>query len=333
MPRTRIVAAFAAAALIGLTGCGANAGAANNTAGDFPKKGKSIELIVAFSSGGAVDTAARLVQPILEKELGTNVEVINKPGAGGQIGYTQLTSAKPDGYTIGATGSPSVVVSPLDPARGAKYTRASFQPLGRQVIDPTVIAVQPDSPFKTLKDLLDAAKAQPKSMTASTTGLQTGEHFALAQLQETTGAEFAPVHFSEGASQATTAFLGKHVDILVANVSDVTDLSKQGKARVLGVMTAERAPSLPDVPTFKESGYELEAGTVRGYSAPAGLPEAVATKLEAAIQKAIEDPTVVKKMADLGLQTSYLSGKDYGEFWASQEEDFKKVLPLVQKTN
>ena len=333
MPRTRIVAAFAAAALIGLTGCGANAGAANNAGGDFPKKGKSIELIVAFSSGGAVDTAARLVQPILEKELGTNVEVINKPGAGGQIGYTQLTSAKPDGYTIGATGSPSVVVSPLDPARGAKYTRASFQPLGRQVIDPTVIAVQPDSPFKTLKDLLDAAKANPKSMTASTTGLQTGEHFALAQLQETTGAEFAPVHFSEGASQATTAFLGKHVDILVANVSDVTDLSKQGKARVLGVMTAERAPSLPDVPTFKESGYELEAGTVRGYSAPAGLPEAVATKLEAAIQKAIEDPTVVKKMADLGLQTSYLSGKDYGEFWASQEEDFKKVLPLVQKTD
>ena len=333
MTRTRIAAAFAAAALIGLTGCGANAGAANNAGDDFPRKGKSIELIVSFSSGGAVDTAARLVQPILEKELGTNVEVINKPGAGGQIGYTQLTSAKADGYTIGATGSPSVVVSPLDPARGAKYTRESFQPLGRQVIDPTVIAVQPDSPYRTLKDLLDAAKADPKSMTASTTGLQTGEHFAMAQLQETTGAEFAPVHFSEGAAQATTAFLGKHVDILVANVSDVTDLSKQGKARVLGVMTAERAPSLPDVPTFKESGYDIEAGTVRGYSAPAGLPDAVATKLEAAFQKAIEDPTVVKKMEDLGLQTSYLSGKEYQEFWASQEEDFKKVLPLVQKTD
>lgn len=331
MPRTRVIAAFAAVTLMALTGCGANAGAANNTADDFPKKGKSIDLIVSFSSGGAVDTAARLVQPILEKELGTNVEVINKPGAGGQIGYTQLTSAKPDGYTIGATGSPSVVVSPLDPARGAKYTRESFQPLGRQVIDPTVIAVQPDSPYKTLKELLDAAKAKPKSMTASTTGLQTGEHFALAQMQETTGAEFAPVHFSEGASQATTAFLGRHVDILVANVSDVTDLSKQGKARVLGVMTAERAPSLPDVPTFKESGYEIEAGTVRGYSAPAGLPDAVAKKIEAALQKAIEDPTVVQKMKDLGLETSYLNGADYKQFWASQEDGFKKVLPMVQK--
>lgn len=331
--KTRIrLAAVAAAGLLALTGCGANA-TSTNTASDFPRKGKSVEIVVAFGSGGAVDTAARLIQPVLEKELGTNVEVINKPGAGGQIGYTQLTSAKPDGYTIGATGSPSVVVSPLDPSRGAKYTRDSFQPLGRQVIDPTVIAVQPDSPYQTLKDLLDAAKANPKSMTASTTGLQTGEHFAMAQIQETTGSEFAPVHFSEGASQATTAFLGKHVDILVANVSDVTDLTKQGKARVLGVMSEERAPSLPDVPTFKESGYDLVAGTARGYSAPAGLPDEVAEKLEAALQKAIEDPAVVQKMNDLGLQTSYLNGDDYQQFWAAQEEDFKKVLPLVQKTD
>jgi tripartite-type tricarboxylate transporter receptor subunit TctC len=331
--RSRIAAALAAASLIALTGCGANAGATNAAGGDFPKKGKTLDLVVAFSSGGAVDTAARLIQPILEEELGTNVEVINKPGAGGQIGYTKLTSSAPDGYTIGATGSPSVVVSPLDPARGAKYTRDSFQPLGRQVIDPTVIAVQPDSPYQTLKDLLDAAKANPKSMTASTTGLQTGEHFAMAQIQESTGSEFAPVHFSEGASQATTAFLGKHVDILVANVSDVVDLTKQGKARVLGVMTSERAPALPDVPTFKESGYDLEAGTTRGYSAPAGLPDEVAKKLEAAIQKAIEDPAVVQKMQDLGLQTSYLSGEDYKQYWAGQEEDFKKVLPLVQTTD
>jgi tripartite-type tricarboxylate transporter receptor subunit TctC len=98
-------------------------------------------------------------------------------------------------------------------------------------------------------------------------------------------------------------------------------------------MSAEKAPSLPDVPTFKEAGYDLIAGTARGYSAPAGLPDEVAEKLETAIQKAIEDPAVVQKMDDLGLQTSYLSGEDYKQFWAGQEEDFKKVLPLVQKTD
>ncbi|WP_461186722.1 tripartite tricarboxylate transporter substrate binding protein [Arthrobacter sp. Z4-13] len=330
--RSRIAATFAAATLIALTGCGANAGSTTTAAADdFPKKGKSIDLIVAFGSGGALDTAARLVAPILEKELGTNVEVINKPGAGGQIGYTALTSAKPDGYTIGTTGSPSVVVSPLDPARGATYTRDSFQPLGRHVVDPAVIAVQPDSPYQTLKELIEAAKANPKSMTASTTGLQTGEHFALAQIQEATGAEFAPVHFAEGDAAASAAFLGKHVDILVGDVSGATDLIKQGKARVLGVMSSERAPSLPEVPTFKESGFEVEASTARGFSAPAGLPDAVAEKLEAALKKAMEDPTVVQKMEELGLQTSYLSGADYKEYWAGQEATFKKVLPLVQK--
>ena len=123
------------------------------------------------------------------------------------------------------------------------------------------------------------------------------------------------------------------MDVLVANVSDVNDLAKQGKARVLGVMSAERAPSLPDVATFKESGYDLIAGTARGYSAPAGLPDAVAKKLEAALEKAIQDPAVVQKMKDLGLETSYLNGSDYEKFWAGQEEDFKTALPLVQKTN
>jgi len=194
-----------------------------------------------------------------------------------------------------------------------------------------VIAVQPDSPYQTLKELIEAAKVNPKSMTASTTGLQTGEHFALAQIQEATGAEFAPVHFAEGDAAATAAFLGKHVNVLVGDVSGATDLIKQGKARVLGVMSSERAPSLPDVPTFKESGFEVEASTARGFSAPAGLPDAVAKKLEAAIKKAIEAPTVVQKMEELGLQTSYLSGADYEQYWGGQEAAYKKVMPLVQK--
>jgi tripartite-type tricarboxylate transporter receptor subunit TctC len=140
--RIRIAATFAVIASLALAACGRPAEEGGSAAGDqWPRK--PIELIVAFSPGGAVDTAARLVAPVLEQELGTNVEVVNRPGAGGQIGYTELTSAEPDGYTIGATGSPSVVVSPLDPARGAKYTRDSFRPLGLQVVDPAIIAVAP----------------------------------------------------------------------------------------------------------------------------------------------------------------------------------------------
>ncbi|MFL4473940.1 tripartite tricarboxylate transporter substrate binding protein [Paeniglutamicibacter sp. MACA_103] len=330
MKRILATTSLAALLLAAVTGCGTGAAGTTSSGEDFPRKGKSVELIVAFASGGAVDTAARLIQPVLERELGTNVEVVNKPGAGGQIGYTAITNATPDGYTIGATGSPSVVVSPLDPSRGASYTRTDFQPLGRHVIDPAVVAVQPDSPYNTLEELLNAAKEKPDTITATTTGQQGGEHFAVAQIKETAGASFSPVHFSEGASQATTAFLGRHVEVLAANVSDVTDLVKQGKAKVLGVMDTERSAALPEVPTFTESGYDIVSATARGYSAPAGLPEAVATKLEAALETAINDPEVVAKMENLGLTTSYQSASEYEEFWAGQEADYKAVLSLVQ---
>jgi tripartite-type tricarboxylate transporter receptor subunit TctC len=330
--RIRIAATVAVIASLSLAACGRPAGEAGSAADDkWPQKGKPIELVVAFAPGGAVDTAARLVAPVLESELGTNVEVVNRPGAGGQIGYTELTSAQPDGYTIGATGSPSVVVSPLDPSRGAKYTRASFQPLGMQVVDPAVIGVAPNSPYTSLTALIDAAKARPGTITATTTGIQTGEHFALAQIKEETGADFAPVHFSEGSSQAVAAFLGNHVPVYVGSASDVGDLVKENKMRVLGVMDSTRSPSLPDVPTFGESGYDVVSTTARGYSAPAGLPDAVSAKLEAAVKAAIENPDVQAKIADLGLQTRYLSAQEYQAMWADQETTFKELLPSVQQ--
>jgi tripartite-type tricarboxylate transporter receptor subunit TctC len=330
--RIRIPATVAVIAALSLSGCGRPAGESGSAAGDqWPQKGKPIELIVSFSPGGAVDTAARLVAPVLEKELGTNVEVVNRPGAAGQIGYTELTSAAPDGYTIGATGSPSVVVSPLDPSRGAKYTRASFQPLGLQVIDPAIIGVAPNSPYTSLKALLDAAKAKPGTITATTTGIQTGEHFAIAQIKQETGADFAPVHFSEGSSQAMAAFLGNHVPVYVGSASDVGDLVKENKIRVLGVMDSTRSPSLPDVPTFKESGYDILSTTARGYSAPAGLPDAVSAKLEGAIKTAIDNPDVQAKISDLGLETRYLSASEYESLWTEQEKTFKELLPSVQQ--
>lgn len=317
-----------------LAACGQNsqnAQSGSGSADNWPRKGKPIELVVAFAPGGAVDTAARLVAPKLEAELGTNVEVVNKPGAGGQIGYTALTSAKADGYTIGATGSPSVVVSPLDPSRGAKYTRESFQPLGMQVIDPAVIGVAPDSPYNNVKDLVEAAKAKPGKITLSTTGLQTGEHFAAADLEQKTGTKFALVHFSEGASQAVAAFLGKHVEVYVGSTSDVTDLVKQKKIKLLGVMSAERSQYLTDVPTFKEQGYDIDSATARGYSAPAGLPDGVKTKLEGALKKAIENPEVVKGINNLGLQSHYLDAAAYQKYWGEQETTIKTLLPLVTK--
>ncbi len=327
--RIQITATAAVIASLALAGCG-RATESGGTGEGFPGS-KPIELVVSFAPGGAVDTAARLVAPELEKSLGTNIEVVNRPGAGGQIGYTELTGAKADGYTIGATGSPSVVVSPLDPARGATYTRESFQPLGMQVVDPAVIGVAPDSPYTTLSALIDAAKAAPGTITATTTGIQTGEHFAIADISKVTGAEFSPVHFSEGQSQAVAAFLGNHVPIYVGSTSDVIDLVKQNKIRVLGVMDTQRSKFLPDVPTFQESGYDVVSTTARGYSAPAGLPDAVSEKLQEAFKTAIENDEVVAKMTDLGLETRYLDAAKYEQLWTEQESTYKELMPAVSQ--
>lgn len=328
----RIAATVAVVASLSLAACGRPTSDGGSAAGDqWPRQGKPIELIVSFGPGGAVDTASRLVAAQLEKQLGTNVEVVNRPGAAGQIGYTALTSAAADGYTIGATGSPSVVVSPLDPSRGAKYTRESFQPLAMQVVDPAIIGVAPNSPYTSLTALIEAVKAKPGAITATTTGIQTGEHFAIAQIRQVTGADLAPVHFSEGSSQAVAAFLGNHVPVYVGSASDVIDLAKQNKIRVLGVMDSSRSSFLPDVPTFQESGYDVVSTTARGYSAPAGLPDAVSAKLGEALKTAIENKDVQAKMTDLGLETRYLDAQQYRALWTEQETTFKELLPAVKQ--
>lgn len=327
MRSKKIAALISVGALaVGLTACSTSA---ENDSSSWPQKGKSIELIVAYAPGGSVDTAARVVAPQLEKELGTTVEVINKPGAGGQIGYTAVANAKPDGYTVGAVSAPSVVVTPLDESRGATWDRDSFLPLARQVFDPQVIAVKSDSKFQDLKSLIDYAKAHPGELSATTTGIQTGEQFAMLSVEKATGAKFNLVAFSEGAASAMTAFLGDHVDIYVGNVSDIVDNGNED-VKVIGVMDAERSESLPDAPTFKESGYDVEEGTARGYVAPAGLPDDVAKKLEDAFAKAIQNTDVIEQMDKLGLPTAFLDSADYIDYWKKQEDTYKELLPEIK---
>jgi len=154
--RGRIAAVLMVAALLWAASPGG--------AADFPQKGKAIQVLVGFAAGGSSDAGARILASGLEKELGASVLVVNKPGASGQIAYTALTQAKPDGYTLVNTNFPSSIISYLDPARKATYTRKSFEVLALHVIDPGLIAVKADSPHKTLKDLVEAAKANPKKV-------------------------------------------------------------------------------------------------------------------------------------------------------------------------
>lgn len=153
----------------------------------FADKSRPITHIVAYPPGGGTDVTARLLAPMLEKELGVPVQVVNKPGAGGQVGFTELVRSKPDGYTIGNLILPTVITTYLNPERKAVFSRKSFELLALQDNDPGIIAVKTDGPYKTLKDLIDAAKAKPGSIRTTTSGILSDDHIAAMITEEVAG--------------------------------------------------------------------------------------------------------------------------------------------------
>src|SRR5512138_9391 len=226
-------------------------------AAEFPAKGKSITMILGTSAGGSTDVGARILPAVMEKDLpGTRIQVENKPGAGWQIGLTALARSKPDGYTIGFTILPQTITNYLDPERKAVFNRKSFQTLGMQVVDPGVIAVKASSPYKTLQDVLDAAKANPGKVKASATGILGDDHLAILQLQRQTGIKFAIVQF-DGSAPSMTALLGGHTDVYFGNVGDTVPQFKAGEVRILALMDDQESPLVPGVKTTFAQGIKL----------------------------------------------------------------------------
>jgi len=306
--------------------------AAVATAADFPAKGKSITMILGTSAGGSTDVGARILAAALEKDLaatGTRIQVENKPGAGWQIGLTALARSKPDGYTIGFTILPQTITNYLDPERKAVFERKSFQPLGMQVVDPGVIAVKATSPYKTLKDVIDAAKANPNKLKASATGILSDDHLAVLQLQKLTGAKFAIVQF-DGSAKAITALLGGHTDVYFGNVGDTFPQARAGEVRVLAVMDDDETKFLPGKTSFSQ-GIKLESSSSRGLSAPADTPKEIVDFLAGAIKKAIADPEHMKKMDEQGLTVRYMDPGRMEKYWAEMEEQIKPLMSIAKE--
>ncbi len=297
----------------------------------YPQKGKPIQMLVAYAAGSPTDAGARIMAADLSAELGTPVVVVNKPGASGQLSYTTLAQSRPDGYTIGTMGFPGGVVSYLDTARQAAYTRKDFQLIGLHVIDPVLLAVKPDSPFKTLKDLVEYAKANPRKVRIPTTGIQSDETFALLQLEKATGAKFALVHFAQGGSAIMTAFLGGKVDAFSGNVGELLAQYKRGEVRILGIADDKPSPFYPDVKTWGQQGYPISSASSRGFAAPAGVPKEIVDRLSAAMKKVVDSPEHQKKMADMGLTMRYMDPAQYSQYWTEYEATIKELLPITKE--
>jgi tripartite-type tricarboxylate transporter receptor subunit TctC len=297
---------------------------------DYPTK--PVMLMVAYPAGGSTDVGARILASLAEKELGKPIVVVNKVGAGGQIGFTELARQKPDGYYIGCINLPALNTIILDTDRKAIFNVESFTPIINQVLDPGVVYVKPDGPYKSLKDLIGDAKKRPGEVKAGTTGILSDDHMAIMMLEEAAGVKFRIVHF-DGDTQEITALLGGQIDACFLNIGGLTARVKSGEIRALVVMDKERSKFFPEVPTSVEMGYPtVISSSTRGIAGPKGLPEPIVTKLQVVFKKAIEDPDHVGKMDKAGLAIRMMMGDEYSKYLMGWQERAKGLVEEVRKT-
>jgi tripartite-type tricarboxylate transporter receptor subunit TctC len=310
-----------------ITICGAAlalaAAAGSAGAQDFPNK--PIQLMVAYPAGGSTDVGARIVASIAEKALGQPMVVVNKGGAGGQVGWTELVRQRPDGYYIGYINLPATNTVILDPDRKAIFTEKDFTPIINQVLDPGVIWVRADSPYKTVHDLIDGAKKAPNTIRTATTGILSDDHLAVLMTEEAApGAAFRLVHLEGGAAQLKEVMAG-NIDAAFDNVGTIMTRAKSGEVRALAVLDDARSKFLPDVPTMKELGYPtVISNSTRGIAGPKGMPEPVLSRLREVLKKAMEDPDHVGKLENQGLAIKVMVGDEYAKYFLDTHAKAKK---------
>jgi len=308
--------------IVGLIWGGSFVGAQTS---DYPTK--PVILQVPWPAGGSTDVGARIVASIAEKKMGQPIVVTNRVGAGSQIGLTETARQKPDGYFLGFASLPALNTIILDPERKALFTLNSLVFIINQVIDPGIIWAKGDSPYKTLKDLLDDARKRPGEIRAATTGILGDDHLAILMLEEAAKVKFRIVHF-DGGAQVFTATLGGQVDVAFGNVGDIGPKLKGTPFRILMVMDPQRSKFIPDVPTTAELGFpKIISSSSRGMFGPAGIPAPILKKLQTVFLEAMKDPEHLEKMDKAGLAVKPLVGEEYKKYVYDLQE---RIAPLVE---
>lgn len=293
-------------------------------ASDYPSK--PIQLLVPFGQGGATDQVARLMAPMLEKELGTSVVIVNQPGAGGAVGLANLSRLKPDGYTIGVGSDTTLGARPMMSDTG--YDATSFETIARIVEIPSGVAVRADSPYKSLNDLVDALKA--KKLAYSGSGVASGPHLAMAVFLNQAGVEGTFVN-SNSNQEGMVKLLSGEVEFLTgggSNFPSMFDKDGKGDIRVLGLAAEERWPFLPDVPTYREQGFDYLRSQWFGLVAPAGTPKDRVQKVAEAVKELVAQPEFKERLKEFYFNSAYLGPQ---EMRARIENEVEAVRPVLQE--
>lgn len=286
---------------------------------------RPIRMIIAYSAGGATDVMARAMAPFIEKYLGGGARLVieNRTGAGGGIGFTQLAAAPADGYTIGFINTPNVLTIPIE--RKSPFHWENFDLIGNVVDDPGNFSVLSDSPVRNLDQLAAYAKSRPGQVTVGTTGVGSDDHLAMLYFERIAGVKMNHVPF-KGAADVRSATLGRQIDVAAVNIGEAMQAIKGGSPfRNLGQMSQTRTDIAPDVPTFKEQGYNIEMSSLRGIAAPKGLPADVRDRLVKAVEQTCTDPEFLKVAAGLFTQMRYLGPTPYRTLLRDTEAGFKQL--------
>jgi tripartite-type tricarboxylate transporter receptor subunit TctC len=297
--------------------------AANAQEPPFPQRGP-IEITVLFPAGSSADVTARMLADGMSKQLGQRVLVVNRPGAGGAIGYKYVAALKPDGYAL-VWNSNSI--STTFHSGQLPFDYKAFDAVARVLVESVVVAVRTDSPFRTLNDFISEARRKPKIISVGHSGIGSHTHISLAALVHAAGIEVNEVPF--GAAQVVPSLLGGHVDAVVQLPAALSAPVRQGQVRLLAVLIPERDPALADVPTAREQGFDVSVEAWRGIAVPHGTPRPIIAALETSIKKTIESNEFVKASENLGVRPAFLPADAFSELIAKEDVALSRLMLLI----
>jgi len=298
-------------------------------ASDYPSR--PIELVVPFGAGGGTDVLARVTAEAAKKHSSQPITVVNRPGASGGIGLTEVVNARPDGYKIAMITVEMAIIPHMGIAKFSP--EADFTPLVRLNADPVVLTVSATSPWKTIEEMVDAAKKSKDPLKFGNAGTGGVSHLAAVALAQKAGTTFNHVPF-QGNAPAVVALLGGHIDAVTASPSEVFSFVQTGKLRALAVLADQRLGGVfAQVPTMKERNIDLSIGTWRGLAAPKGLPNDVLARLSAIAIKTANEPAVKEAMEKQNLGYSVADGEAFRRQIAADSALYKQLIEQMGLKN
>jgi tripartite-type tricarboxylate transporter receptor subunit TctC len=288
---------------------------------------RPVRMIVPFAPGGASDTVGRIIQPAMADLLKQQVVVDNRGGAAGNIGVEVAVRASPDGYNFLLGNIGTMAINPN------YYTKFQYRPLKdlipiTQVVDvPGCVVVHPSVPAKNVKEMIAHLKANPGKLNYGAPAPSSANNLETIQFLNATGTSAVQIAYKGGAGPAMIGLLGNEVQMMFVTFSSAVNFAKQGRVRMLGVISAERNAAYPEIPTMREQGLNMVVGSWQGIFVPTGTPQPVVSKLFKVSHEMMKDPAVVKRLGDQGIQiVTSKSPADFVNFVKAETERFGKVI-------